>query len=269
MGFTTENSFSSLFKYFVLVNILLQMPMHSVSQTTSYYQFTNDFQFNRAFKTKWASQIDGGYTTINNYGNKNPFSDFSQFVGRFWLHYYYNSRWKLSGFIANLRNFEVYDLDQYKYMEWRISPQAVYYIRKRIYTLSTRMSFDVRLMQNEAREYNDYYRYRQQVKFLKAFNSKFIRQGVWYGIASDEIIFKVFGSTEKISVDRNFLILGVGYSITDDTQIECSYQNEYLPRHGADLIYHTINVGFTFNNFLANVKNRIKSFNTNTKPDEE
>lgn len=239
------------------------------SQNTSYYQFTNDFQFNRAYKTaKWANQIDANYTTINTSGNKNPFAAFSQLIGRFWLHYYYSSRWKFSAYISNQRNYEVYDIDQYKYIEWRLAPQAIYYIHKRIYTLSTRTAFDLRVMQNEQGAFNDHYRYRQQIRLLKAFNSKFIRQGVWYGIASEEIVIKLFNEGQAFSFDRNWLLLGIGYSITDDTQIELNYFNEFVPRSTGNQIYHNINLAFTFNNFLANVKKRIKTLNPEIKPDE-
>lgn len=45
-------------------------------------------------------------------------------------------------------------------------------------------------MRNEDDTYENVFRYRQQIKYLKPINSKVLRTGVVYAIVSDEIFFK-------------------------------------------------------------------------------
>jgi hypothetical protein len=74
-------------------------------------------------------------------------------------------------------------------------------------------------------------RYLQQIKYIQPINSKILREGVVYAVASDELFFKSGTKVTGLSFfDRNRLNLGAGYLFSDDIQVEVTYANEYLPR---------------------------------------
>jgi hypothetical protein len=102
----------------------------------------------------------------------------------------YLPRWKLSSFLAYYDNKNVPEIGQFKSPEWRFALQGIYYFHKIGYTLSTRMRVELRHIRNENENYENVYRYRQQIKYLKPINSKVLREGVVYAIASDELFFK-------------------------------------------------------------------------------
>ena len=120
------------------------------------------------------------------------------------------------------------------------------------------MRTDVRLVQNEEGVYEDIYRYRQILKFIKPFNSQVLRQGVLYGVASDELFFK---STYKSSgfhhFDRNMFVLGGGYMISNDLQVELTYTHEFVPRDNGNILNNLITVTLTTNNLFTNISHQV------------
>jgi hypothetical protein len=79
-------------------------------------------------------------------------------------------------------------------------------------------------------------------------------------MASDELFFKTQAAiTGKDFFDRNRLTIGVGYAISDDTQIELLYANEILPRDAGNLIFNTYQINFAFSDIFKKLKVKSKN----------
>jgi len=253
----------------ILFLLLLITPSSIIGQTSTYNQFWNEFQFNRALGDKWASEINLGGSFSSTTSENSMFNTNIQRTLRIWAHYHYSPRWKFSTFLAYYHNKDVPEIGQFEAPEWRFALQGIYYFHKIGYTLSTRMRGELRFVGNEDGNFEDVYRYRQQVKFLKPFNSKFLRKGVVYMTASDELFFKSKSKTTGIDFfDRNRLTLGAGYLITDDLQIELVYVNEFLTRDKGNQVNNALSLSISFNNLLPNLKKKFASKPPETIQDE-
>jgi hypothetical protein len=249
---------------FILFFFLGCISLRVNAQTEKYKQFWNEFQFTRTISDKWVTEINLGGSFSNTPLENNIFKTNIQRTARIWAHYYLSPRWKLSSFLAYYHNKDVPDIGQYASPEWRFALQGIYYIHKIGYTLSTRMRGELRYIRNEDLIYDQVYRYRQQLKFLKPINSQLLRKGVFYFVSSDEIFIKSKAKTTGLSFfDRNRFTSGAGYIVTDDLQLELTYVNEYMPRNNYNQIYHALSLAVTFNNFLSNLKKKFA-----TKPVE-
>lgn len=260
---------TSLKTIFVVITLTLQAGF-CYGQKTNYSQFWNEIQFTRTINDKWSTELDIGNSYSSEESSSNPFENNVQKTFRFWGNYYLNPRWKLSAFVAYFDNKDVPEIGQFKSPEWRFALQGTYYIHKIGYTLSTRSRFELRHIRNENFEFKNVYRYRQQIKYLQPINSKVLRKGVIYGVASEEVFLKTGAKVTGDSfVDRNRFNIGAGYLINEDIQIELTYANEYLPRKNGN---QTINAGsltLTFNNFLKNVTKKLHHIKEEPKVQEE
>lgn len=230
----------------------------SYGQTTTYGQSWNEIQFNTTITKKWSTELNISSAYSSTASSSNIFEENTQKSFRGWGHYYLSPRWKLSTFIAYYDNKDVPEIGQFKSPEWRYALQGIYYFHKTGYTLSTRMRLELRHMRNGDDDYENVLRYRQQIKYLKPINSKFLREGVVYAVASDELYFK---SGTKVTgesfFDRNKLNIGAGYLFTDDMQVELTYANEYLPRDNGNQIVNAAALTITFNNLFKNISKKI------------
>ncbi|MFH6969661.1 DUF2490 domain-containing protein [Flavobacterium sp. FlaQc-28] len=226
-------------------------------QTTKYNQFWGEVQFNRALSEKWSTELNIGTSYSSTESSPNIFDQNTQRSLRGWAHYYLSPRWKLSSFVAFYNNKDVPEIGQFQSPEWRFALQGIYYFHKTGYTLSTRLRTELRHMKNQDDTFENVLRYRQQIKYIKPINSKVLREGVVYAIASDEIFLK---SGTKVTgqsfFDRNRLNIGAGYLFTEDTQIELTYANEYLPRNDNNQIVNAVSLTLTFNNLLKNINKK-------------
>ncbi|MEG2101532.1 MAG: DUF2490 domain-containing protein [Flavobacterium sp.] len=226
-------------------------------QTTKYNQFWGEVQFNRTLSEKWSTELNLGTSYSSTESSPNIFDQNTQRSLRGWAHYYLSPRWKLSSFVAFYNNKDVPEIGQFQSPEWRFALQGIYYFHKTGYTLSTRLRTELRHMKNQDDTFENVLRYRQQIKYIKPINSKVLREGVVYAIASDEIFLK---SGTKVTgqsfFDRNRLNIGAGYLFTEDTQIELTYANEYLPRNDNNQIVNAVSLTLTFNNLLKNINKK-------------
>ncbi|HYJ38154.1 MAG TPA: DUF2490 domain-containing protein [Chitinophagaceae bacterium] len=226
-------------------------------EQTTYSQFWNEFSFTKTLKGKWSLELNLGQTWTSSPDHNSMFSFNSQLYARAWVHYHFNARWKFSFFYAYYFNKYVPEIKQKGLPEFRSAYQATYYIHKIRHTLSARLRIEDRHIRNDSGTYEAYYRFRTQIKLLYPINGKRIREGVFYGIGSEEFYFKTTTTlTGKEFFDRSRLTLGMGYSLTNDIQAELTYVNEFLPRDSGDEIYNVVQLNFAFNNFLANLKNK-------------
>lgn len=227
-------------------------------QTTKYNQFWGEVQFNRTLSEKWSTELNIGTSYSSTESSPNIFDQNTQRSLRGWAHYYLSPRWKLSSFVAFYNNKDVPEIGQFQSPEWRFALQGIYYFHKTGYTLSTRLRTELRHMKNQDDTFENVLRYRQQIKYIKPINSKVLREGVIYAIASDEIFLK---SGTKVTgqsfFDRNRLNIGAGYLFTEDTQIELTYANEYLPRNDNNQTVNAVSLTLTFNNLLKNINKKI------------
>jgi hypothetical protein len=242
------------YKFFILC-ILLVSSGFLFAQTTSYSQLCNELQFARSINDKWATEVFLGGVFSSTPTTEHVLNTNIQRYAAAWGHYYFSPRWKFSGSLAYFYNKDVPDIGQYFSPEYRLSVQAIYYLHKTGYTLLTRMRGELRYMMNEEGIFEDKYRYRQQLKYLRPLNSKFLHQGVVYFITTEELLFKPHAKTEGITFfDRNRFEIGAGYLITDDLQLEATYLNEFMPRDNRNEMYNAIQLTLTVNNLLTKLK---------------
>jgi hypothetical protein len=117
------------------------------------------------------------------------------------------------------------------------------------------MRGEFRYMMNEEGVFEDKYRYRQMIKFVKPINSQVLRKGVFYGVTTEELLIKPEAKTKGVNFfDRNRFEIGGGFLITDDLQLELTNVNEFLPRDNGNEVYNVIAFTVTFNNLLPNLK---------------
>jgi len=244
---------------------------NSYGQNTTYSQFWNEIQFNQTISEKWSTEIDVATSYSSTESSSNLFDNTIQRSLRGWAHYYYSPRWKFSTFVAYLNNKDVPEIGQFESPEWRFALQGIYYFHKTGYTLSTRMRTEFRHMRNQDDEYENVFRYRQQVKYIQPINSKILRSGVIYAIASDEIYLKSGAKvTGESFFDRNRFNIGAGYLFSDDIQIELTYCNEFLPRNNGNQTTNAASLTLSFNNLLRNIKKKIANKHSHEiKEDEE
>ncbi|KAF2510724.1 DUF2490 domain-containing protein [Flavobacterium zhairuonense] len=240
------------------------------SQTTTYNQFWNEIQFNRTISEKWSAELNIGSTYSSTESSPNLFEQNIQRVLRGWGHYYLTPRWKLSSFLAYYNNKDVPEIGQFKSPEWRFAVQGIYYFHKTGYTLSTRMRLELRHMKNQNDDYDNVIRYRQQIKYLQPINSKVLRQGVVYAIASDELYFKSGAKvTGESFFDRNRFNIGAGYLFADDIQFELTYANEFLPRSDGNQTVNAASVTVTFNNLFKNLNKKLFHTHEELTPEDQ
>jgi len=239
------------------------------SQTKTYGQSWNEIQFNRTINAKWSTEINLGSSYSSTETSSNIFQNNIQRSFRGWGHYYLSPRWKLSTFLAYYDNKDVPEIGQFKSPEWRFALQGIYYFHKTGYTLSTKMRIELRHMKNGDDDFENVLRYRQQIKYIQPINSKVLREGVIYAVASDELFFKSETKVTGLSFfDRNRLILGAGYLFTDDIQVELAYANEYLPRDNENQIVNAASLTLTFNNLFKNLNKKLLHKNEPTSNEE-
>ena len=244
--------------FLILFLLIFKLTLNVEAQSSDYTQLWNEIQFSRPFNDKWSSEINLGGTFSNTPTDNRLLHTNIQRTARVWAHYYYSSRWKFSSFTAYYYNKDVPDIGQYKANEWRFAIQGIYYFHKLGYTLSTRGRVELRYIQDEKGVYEDIYRYRQQIRFVKPINSQVMRQGVYYLLASDELFLRSKSKTSGLKhFDRNRFTAGAGFLITDDLQVELAYANEYLPRDDGNQVVNAVTVTISFNNFLPNLKKKI------------
>lgn len=243
----------------IVLLLLIFCLSESKGQTSQTNQFWNEFAFTRSIGKGWSTEANIGQTWTQSSETNHLFSSFAQWYFREWIHFYPSARWKTSLFIAYYDNTEIDGIGQIESTEWRWAFQGVYYINKIGYTLNTRTRIENRGIKGDGDARTAWYRIREQIKFVKPLGgNKFIRSGVWYIIASDEVMFRTIENTDASSYfDRNRLTLGGGYSFTDNFQLEITYANEYIPRSGGNEMYHALQVNFVFNNLFTNLKKNL------------
>ncbi len=243
------------YRYILLLFLLCLLAPITQAQTTSYFQFWNEFALTRPLGTRWSAELNLGDTWSSSPNeHKDIFSYNAQLYARGWAHYYFNSRWKFSAFAAYYYNRDVPEIDQNKLPEIRLALQGTYYFHKVGYTLLSRTRIEDRNLDADE-DFQTVFRFREQIKLLYPINSMIIRKGVFFAILSEEIYLKTKSDvTGSQFFDRNRLTAGLGYSFTDDLQMELTYANEFLPRGSRKEVYNAIQLNITFNNLFPHLK---------------
>jgi hypothetical protein len=156
----------------------------------------NELQFARGINDKWAAEIYlGGAFSNTSQESRILKTNIQRFISG-WAHYYYSPRWKFSSSFAYYYNKNVPDIGQYYSPEYRLTLQGIYYIHKIGYTLLTRIRGEFRYLMNADGAFEDKYRYRQMIKFMKPINSRVLRQGFCYFLTTEELLFNPKGIFE-------------------------------------------------------------------------
>jgi hypothetical protein len=231
----------------------LVFPLLTYAQT-KYTQFSNEVDFVSTINDRWSAELDIANTFSNTPSENNVLKTHVQGNAIAWAHYQFSPRWKFSSFLAFFRNKDVPEIGQYAAPEWRLALQGKYYFHKVGYTLNTDMRAELRFIADEEGVFEEIFRYRQKLKYMKPLNSQILRQGVFYIFASEEIIFRSKAKETGMNhFDRNLFSVAAGYLITDDMQIELGYVNEFVPRDDGNLIYNVVSVTLTVNNLVRKV----------------
>jgi len=240
----------------ILISIFFLLNIRPVeAQRETYSQFWSEISFARVIKGKWSAESIFSGMRSSTANESGMFKFQSNFGIELWGQYHANAKMQFAGQLAYFSNKNVPDLNQSKSTEIRITPQAVYFFNKKHYIFSTRARMELRILKNDEGSADDVYRYRQQVSFTYPFNSKVIREGVYYGIVAEELFFKTNSDVSGLSFfDRNNFRIGLGYAVSDNFQLQASYINEYLPRSSGDKIYNAFKISLLFNNFLSEVR---------------
>ena len=164
-------------KWIMIFLVLLLSSPCIRAQNTSYTQWANELQFARAINDKWAAELWLGGTFSSTPTESRVLATNIQRYGFAWAHYFFSPRWKLSSSFAYYYNKDVPDIGQYFSPEYRLTLQGIYYFHKTGYTLLTRMRGEFRYMMNADSIFEDKYRYRQMIKFVKPINSQVFRKG--------------------------------------------------------------------------------------------
>ena len=254
----------SFLKAILFVFLGLQfVPSLLGGQTTVYKQFSPEFQLNKAVSQKWAVEFDLNSTFSNTPSEDKVFKTVIQGAGLVWAHFHFSPRWKFSSNLAYYLNNDQPEIGQFQSREWRFAVQSIYYINRKGFTLSTRMRPEVRFVTNEAGTYQTVFRYREMLKYIQPINSKILRQGTVYLVASEELLFRsTYKNTGIHHFDRNMFSLGGGYMINDDLQIELAYTNEFIPRDSGDQLNNLTSFTLVTNNLFSNIHKRIKKLVT-------
>jgi hypothetical protein len=227
------------------------------AQSQSYNRANNEINFNHDLSRQWALELDVGQSWTSVPGQEPVLSDLSQLYTELWAHYGLNDKWKLSFAYAYYFNKYVPEISQRATPEWRSTIQAIYYIERRRFIISTRWRIEDRHIKNTDSVFEAVERLRGQIKAVYPFNGQSIGKRIFYGVASEELIFK---TPSKISgpelFDRNKISAGIGYGINDNFQIELIYINQYLPRD-ISKIYNGLQLNVVFNNFLPRLTREI------------
>jgi hypothetical protein len=228
------------------------------AQQTSYQQFWNEFAFTHHLNEKWSLELSLGQTWTSTPSFGSMFSSNSQLYARFWAHYHLTPKWKFSFFYSYFYNRYLPEINQEKLPELRSAYQVIYFFHKDRYILNTRMRIEDRHLKTDNGKYEAYYRFRTQLKLMYPVTGREIKKNVFYGIASEEIYLKNNSQVAGNSlVDRTRFTFGLGYSVTDDMQIEVTYVNEFLPRSDGDVVYNALQINVGFNNFIANMSKKM------------
>jgi Protein of unknown function (DUF2490) len=245
-------------KRIIIILITLLLNLYSRAQDLSYTQLSNELQFARAINDKWAAELWLGGTYSNTPSDNRVLSTNIQKYIFLWGHYYFSPRWKFSSSLAYYDNKDVPDIGQFYSPEYRLTLQAIYYIHKTGYTLTTRMRGELRHIMNQDGVYQDKYRYRQMIKFVMPVNSQVLRQGVFYFLTTEELLFKTDAKIRGINFfDRNRFEIGSGFLITDDLTVELAYLNEFIPRDSGNEVYNVMELTLSLSNLFPNIRKRI------------
>jgi hypothetical protein len=238
----------------------LLLPFRISAQNTSYTQWANELQFARAINDKWAAELWLGGTFSSTQTESKVLATNIQRYGFAWAHYFLSPRWKLSSSLAYYYNKDVPDIGQYFSPEYRVTLQGTYYFHKTGYTLMTRMRGELRFMMNADSVFEDKYRYRQLIKFVKPINSQVLRKGVFYFVSTEELFIKPQVKTKGVNFfDRNRFEIGGGYLVTDDLQLELTYVNEFMPRDQGNEVYNIVSLTVTVNNLLTRLRDSMSA----------
>lgn len=236
----------------------------STAQNTFYKQFWNEFQFTHPVGQAFALELDLGSSFSNTPNERSRLTKFTQFAGMTQLHYFLSAKWKLSLIAAYFTNSYVPEIGQREYPEFRFSGQGIYYFNKIKNITATRTRIDYRIIENTSGTFEDVWRYRQMFKFTKPLNSNYIRAGTFFAFVSEEVFFKTPADVTGPDVfDRNMLTIGLGYSVTDDLQIDIDLTNEFVPRSGGNTINNAVQFNLNLNNPFGYIE---RIFHPATKP---
>lgn len=242
---------------FILLALIVICSNFTYSQKNKYSQFWAELRFNGTINKKWATEFDFRSKNSSQLNDNNAFNTNIQKSYTGWAHYYGGARWKFSTGIGYFDNKNAPDIGLLASPEWRLSLQGTYYIHKVGYTLSTRMRLEIRETKTSD-EYGELYRYRQQIKYLQPINSKFLRQGVFYAFASEEIFLQGNSKENGLKfLNRNELKIGGGYLFTDDFHVELSYLNDYQPRDEQSNLTNIYSIKIIYNNLGKKIIGKI------------
>jgi len=145
------------------------------------------------------------------------------------LHYYPSKSIKLSAFIGLWYNYPIEgNVNARKYPEYRTALQAQFYKKFGLNTISNRFRTEFRDIKDRSNEFENVFRGRYMLKYLRLLSHKTYDKYSIYCILSEEAFMNGGSKVTGYKLfDQNRVFLGLGYNITDDISFETGYYNQF------------------------------------------
>jgi Protein of unknown function (DUF2490) len=228
-------------------------------------QLWTEVDFSGKINDKLVYQLDLQYSRQSDWYGL-AFTKYNQQLTiRPWLHYYPKKKLRLSAFAGLWYNYAIPEVGNREYPEYRTALQTTFYKIFPKSTLSNRFRIENRNIQSREGKFENVFRLRYQLKFVKPLNDTDIKKGTHYFIGFNEVFFNGGSPVTGYHLfDQNRVFLGWGYGLTDDLIFETGYFNQFKSDKSGD--YFEVNHIWQVTLYVNNI---FSKFVRNTLPDDQ
>ncbi len=228
-------------------------------------QVWTEVDFIEKLSKKFVLQNDIQYSRQGNIGNDVNLMRYNQQLTlRSWLHYYPIPKIRISFFAGLWYNYYIPQLNR-QFPEYRTALQGTYYKVMPKSTLAYRFRVENRNIQDAEGKFENVFRFRTQLKYVKPLNATEIKKGTHYLVGFDEVFINAGSTvTGHHLFDQNRIFIGYGYAFSDYLTFETGYFNQFQIAAHSDNFYvnHIWQISFYVNNVFG-------QFTRNTTPDTD
>lgn len=255
----------SLNKY-LIVSIILFIGREVFAQNfLPSTQVWSEVDFTEKLGKKFVLQNDIQYSRQSNIGNDLNLMRYNQQLTlRTWLHYYPISKIRISVFAGLWYNYFIPQLNR-QFPEYRTAIQGTYYKVLPKSTLAYRFRVENRNIKDIDMNFENVFRFRIQLKYVKPLNNTEIKKGTHYLVGFDEVFINGGSKVTGVHLfDQNRIFIGYGYAFTNYLTFETGYFNQFqIAAHSNNFyVNHVWQVTLYVNNVFG-------KFVRNTLPDSD
>ena len=191
-------------------------------------QVWSEIDFMEKLSNKFVLQNDIQYSRQGNIGNDvNLFRYNQQLTLRSWLHYYPIPKIRISFFAGLWYNYYIPLLNR-QFPEYRTAIQGTYYKFYPKSSLAFRFRVENRNIRDIEMKFENVFRFRTQLKYVKPLNGTEIKKGVHYLVGFDEVFINGGSMVTGHHVfDQNRIYIGYGYAFSNYFTFETGYFNQF------------------------------------------